>query len=222
MEENKSEAEKPENLEKKAKIIVYSLIIILLGFGLFLFVSQKIKPGTTQYVHNKDTFDIQQVGTTKEGGISYRIKIFTNNDPSPKYIHTRYEPKQMDGLKIDPNVKNAVLTKKIAYATINPNDQRLKGKTTIAVMEINNILDNAYLFKIPLNSAFTEFYENDANHTIKTCNDVNKDTAVIWLKLGEETAIKEDKGCVILEGRTEDDLVKLADGLMFYLMDMVS
>ena len=87
--------------------------------------------------------------------------------------------------------------------------------------EIDKFLDNAYLFKIPTKSAFTEEYESSPEYIIKTCEDVSKDVAVIWLKLGEETVVKDEGGCVILEGQTEDDLIRIADGLVFYLMGMV-
>ncbi|MDP2906341.1 MAG: hypothetical protein Q8O03_00210 [Nanoarchaeota archaeon] len=206
--------------EKKIKIIIYVMIIALLGFGLFIFLNQKLIPGTYKYVHDKNTFDIQQIGTTEDGGITYRIKIFVNQDSSPKYINTRHEPAEMNGIKINPDVKQDILTKKEAYITINPN-ANLTGRTTIAVLEIDKFLDNTYLFRIPTKSAFTEKYEKSPDYTIKTCSDVTADTAIIWLRLGEETAIKDEKGCVIIEAQTEDELIKLADGLAFYLLGMI-
>lgn len=205
--------------EKNVKIIVYTTVIVLLGFAIFIFFNQKLTPGTYEYMHGMDTFDIQQVGTTEDGGITYKIKIFVNDDSNPKYVYTRHEPKEMEGLKINENVKN-ILTKEEAYVIINPN-KGLTGKTTIAALEIDKFLDNANLFRIPVKSAFTEEYEDSEGYVIKTCEDVTKETGIIWLKLGEETVIKDEKGCVILEGETEDDLIKLADGLVFYLMGMI-
>lgn len=209
-----------QNQEKRVKILVYGLIIALLAFGLFIFLNQKIIPGTYKYIHGMDTFEIRQIGTTEDGGITYRIKIFINDDSNPKYVYTRHEPEEMIGLKLNPNVKQSIITKKEAYVTINPN-AGLTGRTVIATLEIDKFLDNAYLFQIPTKSAFTELYEDDPEHVIKTCEDADSDTAIIWLKLGEETAIKDLNGCVVLEGQTEDDLIKLADGLVFYLLDMI-
>ncbi len=223
MEEEKTEeakAQEKKYQEKIIKIVIYSLIIILLGFGLFIFLSQKLTPGTYKYVHGMDTFDVQQIGTTEDGGITYKIKIFVNQDSSPKYVYTRHEPKEMTGLKINPDVKQSILTKKEAYITINPN-AGLTGKTTIAALEIDKFLDNTYLFNIPTKSAFTEKYEKSENYTIKTCSDVTANTAIIWLRLGEENVIKDEKGCVIIEAQTEDELIKLADGLAFYLLGMI-
>lgn len=204
--------------EKRIKIVVYSLIIIILAFGLFIFFNQKITPGTYKYVHGMDTFEIQQIGTTKDGGITYKIKIYVNE--VPRYIYTRHEPKEMEGLKINPNIKLDIITKKEAYITINPNAE-LTGKTTIAALEIDKFLDNSYLFKIPTKSAFTEVYEDSPDYLIKTCKDTDEDTAIIWLKLGEENVIKEEGGCVILEAQTEEELIRIADGLVFYLMGMI-
>lgn len=203
--------------ERKVKIIIYSLIIITLAFVFFIFFNQKIKPGTYQYVHGMDTFDVQQIGTTEDGGITYRIKIFVNQNSQPSYIYTRHEPAEMEGLKVNGNVKTDILTKKEAYVVIDPYEG-LTGRTTIAALEIDKFLDNAYLFKMPVKSAFTKEKEG---YPVKTCSDVTKETAIIWLRLGEETKIESEKGCVILEGQTEDDLIKLADGLAFYLLGMI-
>ncbi len=223
MEEEKTEEQiqqEKKSQEKKVKIVIYVLILALLGFGLFIFLNQKLTPGTYKYVHGMSTFDVQQIGTTEDGGITYRIKIFVNQDPNPKYVYTRHEPAEMTGLKIDSNVKQSIITKKEAYLTINPN-AGLTGKTAIAVLEIDKFLDNAYLFKIPTKSAFIEKYEKSPDYTIKTCADVTKDTAIIWLRLGEENSIKDEKGCIIIEAQTEDELIKLADGLVFYLLGMI-
>lgn len=219
-EEAINQEKEKKSQEKKVRIIIYSLIILILGFGLFIFFSQKLTPGTYKYVHGMDTFDVQQVGTTEDGGITYKIKIFVNQDSSPKYVYTRHEPAEMDGLKINPDVKQSILTKKEAYITINPN-AGLTGRTTIAALEIDKFLDNTHLFNIPTKSAFTENYEKSPDYTIKTCSDVTADTSIIWLKLGEENVIKNEKGCVIIEAQTEDELIRLADGLAFYLLGMI-
>ena len=42
------------------------------------------------------------------------------------------------------------------------------------------------------------------------------DTFVDWIQM-----MQDENGCVILEGQTEDDIIKLADGLAFYLMGMI-
>lgn len=212
--------EKKDNTEKKVKILIYSLIIILFTFVFLIFFTQKLKPGTYEYIHGMDTFEIRQIGTTEDGGITYRIKIFVNNDPNPKYVYTRHEPEEMMGLKINPKVIQDITAKKEAYIIINPNAE-LTGKTTIAALEIDKFLDNPNLFNIPTKSAFTEIYEESPDYLIKTCEDVDEDTAIIWLKLGEETVIKSENGCVILEGQTEEDIIKIADGLVFYLMGMI-
>ncbi len=206
--------------EKKVKILLYSLLIALLGFGLFIFFNQKLTPGTYQYVHGMDTFDVQQIGTTKDGGITYRIKIFVNNDPNPKYIYTRHEPQEMAGLKLSSKVKKDILSKKEVYIIIDPY-AGLTGRTTIAALEIDKFLDNSYLFKIPVKSGFTKNYSEAPDFPVKTCDDVTKDTGIIWLRTGKDNIIKSENGCVIIEGQTEDDLIRLADGLVFYLLDMI-
>jgi len=206
--------------DTKVKILIWVMVLAVVGLGAFIFFSQDITPGTYQYVHGMNTYDIQQIGTKEKGGITYRIKIFINDDPSPKYINTRYEPKHMEGLKINPDVKKDILTKKEIFIAINPN-AGLTGKTTIAALEIDKFIDNSYLFGIPVKSAFTEEFAGAEGYEIKTCDDVTEETGIIWLKLGEETVIKDEKGCVILEAETEEELIRLSNGLAFYLMGMI-
>ncbi|MBU4501042.1 MAG: hypothetical protein KKA79_00500 [Nanoarchaeota archaeon] len=205
--------------EKFVKIVIYGGIIVILAFIFTIFFTQKLTPGTYQYVHGMDTFDVQQVGTTEEGGITYKIKIFVGNDASPKYIYTRHEPQEMEGLKIANGIKE-ILNKKEIYTVINPNEG-LTGRTVIAALEIDKFIDNAYLFQIPVKSAFTEKDENNPDYPVMNCESVTEDIGIIWLTLGEETIIKNEEGCIIIQGQTEDDIIKLSDGLIFYLLGMI-
>lgn len=203
--------EEKNKTDKQIKIIIYVLIGLLIVLVAYVYLTQqKVTPGTYKY---KD-FEIQQID---EGtGISYKIKLFIGEDPTAYYINTRYDPEQVEDIPSE-DINDKIIGKKEVFIVIDPY-ANLTGQTTLAALEIDKFIDNRYLFNIPVNSAFTEDYQN---MTVKTCGNANNETAVIWLKLGDETRIYSDKECVILEGKTQEDLIKLATLLNFKLLKIV-
>lgn len=201
--------------DKTVKIVVYSMIVILGAFIIFLVFNQKVTPGTTKYYNGFDTFDVEQVDS--QHGPTYKTTIYVNNNKNPYYIYTRYSPKETENLNFEYNITSKVLGKKEAYVTLDPY-ANLTGETTIAALEIDKFLDNKFLFSIPVNSAFTKPYQN---YTVKDCNDANMNTSIIYLTLGPETKAYSEGECVILQGITQSDIVRLADGLVFKMLKIV-
>lgn len=190
--------------------MVFVLIGILLIVIGYIYFSQKVVPGTYKY---KD-FEIQQID--EGAGISYKIKVYIGDDQTPYYINTRYDPKQVEDFPAE-DINDKIIGKKQVYITIDPYEN-LTGETTIAALEIDKFIDNKYFFNTPVNSAFTKDYQN---YTIKDCNDADKETGIIWLKLGDESKIYSDRECIILQGKTQEDLIKLATLLNFKLLKIV-
>ena len=93
----------------------------------------------------------------------------------------------------------------------------MKAKATIATLEINNILE--FVYNANVNSAVTKEYKN---LTIKDCIDVNKGTSIIKLTLNNETKVTSENDCIIIGGKTEEDLIKLADKLMFNILGVMN
>jgi len=209
-----------EDLGKKSdrnlKILFYSLALCLIGFIVFLILDQKTVPGT----YNYGDFEIRQMIDPNTQAVTYQIKMYVTTDTQtdkPVYVYTRYEPQQVKDIVVEGKPFDEVRNKNQFYLTINPHDN-LTGLTTLAMLEIDKFIDNKYLYNKPVNSAFTEEY---INWTVKTCDDVNETDSVIWFRLGEGTKIIEENGCIILQGETEEDLVKLADALIFYSLGIV-
>ncbi len=198
--------------DRAVKIVVYSMIILLGAFVFFFIFNQKVTPGTTNYYNGFDTFEVEQVDSGH--GPTYKIKIFVNDNKDPYYVYTRSSPKEVENLYFENNLSSKILSKKEVYVTIDP-FQNLTGETTIAALEIDKFIDNRYLFNKPVNSAFTRPYQN---YTVKTCEDTNNETAIILLTLGPETKAYSEGECIILQGATQTDIVKLADGLIFKML----
>jgi len=201
--------------DRTVKIVIYGMIVLLGAFIFFLFFNQRVSPGTTKYYNGIDTFEVEQVDS--QHGPTYKIKIFVDNNTNPYYIYTRSSPQDVEKLDYEYNISSKVLGKNEVYVTIDP-FANLTGETTLAALEIDKFIDNRYLFNKPVNSAFTLPYQN---YTVKTCDDATNETAVIYLTLGTETKAYSQGECVVLQGLTQTDIVRLADGLMFKMLRII-
>ncbi|MEM4266964.1 MAG: hypothetical protein QW404_02830 [Candidatus Nanoarchaeia archaeon] len=200
---------------KAVKMIIYGMIIVLGAFIFFIFFNQKVSPGTVKYFNGYDTFNVEQIDT--QHGPTYKTTIYINNDANPYYIYTRVSPADAEKLSFEKGLPAKVIGKKQVYITINPSEN-LTGETTIAALEIDKFIDNSYLYNTPVNSAFTEPYQD---YPIKTCADADNETAIIFLTLGSETRAYSQGECIVLQGSTQSDIVALADGLIFRMLKIV-
>lgn len=191
------------------------MIVLLGAFIFFLFFNQKVSPGTTKYYNGYDTFEVENID--KDNGPTYKIKVFINSNSNPYYIYTRYSPDQVDELGFSKDSVSKVVGKKEVYLVIDPY-ANLTGETTIAALEIDKFLDNNYLFSMPVKSGFTKPYKNE---TVVDCGNANNSTAVISLTLGSETKAYTSGECLILQGKTQSDIVMLADALVFRMLSVV-
>jgi len=69
-----------------------------------------------------------------------------------------------------------------------------------------------------VNSALTKELEG---YIVKDCNDVNKTDGVIILNKAKENKVVNKEGCIIVNGITEEDIIKGADRLVFDLLNVI-
>ncbi len=153
------------------------------------------------YKQNLNSFKYNGYSVTKTYDNTYNIEIYFKNDLSPHYISTRYDPSDLEYIKIEPNLKNKLLKEEI-YITLTPN---LTSTSVVALAEISKITSNQFLYNIPTFGAFT--YPT-VDNPIKTCGDVDYQTAIVLLKLGDETAVNLKDHCIIVQGINEDEIIK--------------
>lgn len=179
------------------KIIIFVLGLLLLS-GCTFFTSA---PGTYKY----GEFEITKV---KEGGYTgYVTKVFINNNQNPTYINTRHDPKSLEDINIQDNVRELLLTKKELYLHIN--DENMTGFTTVAGLEFNNLMERFY--SIPVKYEENKF----------SCDDVNNTVGVVELQLGASTRIFTKDNCVVLQGSTEKDIIRASDRVIFFLLGIM-
>ena len=189
-------------MSKINKILIVLVIIALVSLPIFI------------YMQKSNTFTYNEYKFSKNSANGYDIEIFFKNDPSPHYINVRYNPKELERIPVETDLKSKLLKNEV-YVTL---DKNLTSTSVIAVAEISKIIGNQYLFNIPTKGALT--YDTGKN-LFKTCDDATFQTGIILLKLADETKITSDKKCVIVQGTNEDEIIRAATKLNLILLSIM-
>jgi len=195
--------------EKQLMIIfaVLGALLLALVIGILYYKSAYEKSFFTYH-----GFDFKRVRN------GYEITLYLNEQQTPRTILLRSDPRRLEDIPLASEA--ALLTqKKEIFVTINPHDN-LTGVTTIAVLELDKILDNPFLYNLPVNASFTEPYPF-GGLGVKTCADATDDVAVLWFKVENETRVYEKDGCLIVAGATEDDLIRAADRIIYTILGIM-
>lgn len=196
----------PHDRTFKTILIILGVVLLLLFLAIYFWQPSQ----NSDYFFKYNGFQFQQ----DQNG--YKLTLYINNQNVPAIVHLREDPRTLEDIPVEGNVQ-ALRTKQQIYVTLDPY-ANLTGKTTIGALEIDAILDNPYLFSIPVSSAFTVPF---ANATVKTCADVNATEGVILLQTGEETLIHETQGCITVQGVTEEDIIRASDRLVYTLLKIM-
>ena len=188
-------------MEKKHKIIIAIVLILLISLVVKLNSSKE-----DQNVFKYNNFNIYQTAPAV-----YNIEIFLENDQNPHYISIRYDPRDLENIEVEENLKERILRDEL-FITL---DKNLTSESVVALSELSKIIGNKFLFNIPINSALT--YEKD-NIPVKTCSDVTTTTSVIMLKLADQTRVYRKSDCIVVEGKTEEEIVKASTKLILDLL----
>ena len=199
--------------DKKIKwvIILLCLAFIIGSFGILIYQKNRYKEVYFEY----NGFAVQK-SRDAGGNTVYQTRIFLGEDQQPYLITSRYGPEDLEDIGIYKDLKKDLLKKEI-YITM---DSESSAVSVLAATEISKITGNSFLYGIPTHGALTSSVEGK-NIIIKTCNDVTKDQAIIFLKQAKQSRIYSQEGCIIIEGKDEYDLVKAANRLILTLLSVM-
>ena len=98
------------------------------------------------------------------------------------------------------------------------------SKSVLALMEFNRILGTANygIYKLNVASSVIEATNKsiDLGLPVITCENVTGRDTVVLLRLGHQNRVDTENGCVILEAENGDDLIRVADRLSYFLLDV--
>ena len=189
--------------KKRAIIVIFFLLII---GGLVYFFTLNNNTGFSKY----NGFKIYRTETD-----TYNIEIYFQNDDKPHYISTRYNPKDLEYIKIEDNLRKKLLKNEI-FVTMSPN---LSAKAVVALAEISKITANPFLYNIPTKGALIV---EKGNNPVKTCKDASKQMSIVFLKLSNKTEVYSKDECIIVEGINEEELIKASTRLTLNTLEIMN
>jgi len=198
------------NTDTRVIIVVSCIFLVILGGIYLIYKAQQKQIEEVAFSYNG--FNLKKVST------GYKVEIFINENSNPNYFTVRADPRDIESIPVEIDTES-LKEKKQIYAVIDPYEN-LTGITTMAALQLENVIENKFLFNIPLSSAFTREYRNKTMET-KTCNDVNQTVGIIWLRLGEATRIFNEDKCIVIEGQKEEDLIKAANRLTLTMLGVM-
>ena len=190
----------------KTILIILGTILVLLFLAIYF--RQPSQNSDYFFKYNGFQFQRDQYG--------YKLTLYINNQATPAIVHLREDPRTLEDIPIQGDAQT-LRTKQQIYITLDPY-ANLTGKTTIGALEIDAIIDNPYLFTIPVSSAFTVPF---ANATVRTCADANMTEGIVVLQTGQDTVVREEQGCITVQGATEEDIIRASDRLVYTLLKIM-
>jgi len=203
--------------EKDSHIGYFILILIgiLLTVGVYVFFTE---PATGvednyQYSNGESVFNVTKVSETE----TY-ITLYVGVEEYPYAIALRNDPLSLEDIPVEGTVHTRIYGDEGIYVTVNPL-ANLSSKVTVAALEIDKIIDNEYLYNIPVLSAMT--LENEDGFPVVSCYDATDAVTVILLTLGSETIVYTDEYCIVIVGTTEDEIIRAADRFLYELLGIM-
>lgn len=216
------EPEKAETPKNRDKVLVISILVLVICFGaIFYFlkntpnVPDPIAPETRTY----KGFIFEKYGNVWLSSFRYTDQSTGKSKKVNVMFH--YTPDEVENITTERNTRNETVTPLIfmnvprIYITTEPD---YPSTVILGGVEIAKILAQVYGKEVK--SGLTKA-SNNTQTSIITCEDLNATQRVIYLKLGNETAIKSENGCIVIEGKTPIDVVKASERLTYELLKIL-
>jgi len=197
--------------EKKSGIV--ALIIVLVVFiasGIYVYKSLNQGKYTYQSSVTGEEFRVEQMSP-----VGYAVLAHIKDQPY--LFKLRYDPKSVENITITKDIKNNILNKKSIYITVDPKSSSVP---VIGAIEISEIISRKLgIFNKETVGATTEYANNYT--AVATCDNVTDEIGVIWLKLGPETRVFSENGCILVQGENEWEIVRAADRLIYQMLTIM-
>jgi len=209
---------KEDPLTNKDKLVIVSIFIIAAIFGLILTsIKSNEEPEIITKEYNGFVFTkVDKIWRTKLRltdkweGWTRDYEIFFHFTPDevadvPSIHNTRNES----------TAPKVFLNAKKIYITTDP---KYPAEVVLSGVEIAKIISKVYEQQV---EAATTKPDNRTDAPVITCNDMDMDTRIIHLKLGEQTRIYSDQGCIVVEGTTPRELLRASEKLTYEMLKIL-
>jgi hypothetical protein len=135
-------------------------------------------------------------------------------------IEMRFPPDKVEDIFLD---YTAVLDILNAESILMTTDPDLSSKAVIAMIEVGRIIGQRYdILNKPVTNGLTSFPSGMQSETpIIECSDASESVPVLYYKIGETTEVYKEGMCIIIQGKTDDEIIMAADKLGYSLMGII-
>lgn len=204
---------------KNDKILLVSILVIVVCILALILLPKLTDTNTEIETETYNGFVFEKYG---EFWVTLlQVRSATNNEIRPYEVFFHYTPQEVEYIPSMQNSRNDSITPelfmdaKLIYITTDP---KYPASVILGGVEISKILGNIY--KKEVKSALTK-PDNRTNAPVKTCEDIGPDIRIIHLKLGNETKIYSNNGCIVVEGQTPIDIIKASERLSFEILKIM-
>lgn len=196
-------------------IFIGLILIMLIGYGIRVYLNQ------SYYNYKNVNGDEYKIVKVKEAGlIYYYMTVFDANNQGFIY-NFRNHPKDLEDINLEPNLIEKLNRPggiRKLYVTQDPELGNMTNSDSVqAIYSFEQILTgNAGMFHLDISNTYTTKFLNYNNPI--TCNNVNDTTAVIYVKVGDESKIYSENGCIIIQGRGANGVVRAGEKFAYSLL----
>ncbi len=194
--------------------ILYILMGLLVIFAAFIFVNQKYGFIGNKYEWNNGGTTFTVYKTKLEKVNFYRIPIFFEGGDEYYPLTLRYGPREVDDIPVEGSPKGIMADDSKVLFTVDPTPE-YTVRTAIGMKEVEEILVSKYFYGKQVVFAATEAYMDKEE---VTCDDASSSSSVVWFRLGDSNRVFAEGECVIVQGTTEEDIVRASDRLVLHLL----
>ncbi|MBS3152139.1 hypothetical protein J4230_01880 [Candidatus Woesearchaeota archaeon] len=209
---------KRKKVEKKTLwvalvIFVVLILIILVGY----FVRVYLSNGYYNYEGKNGEYKIwkSKVGSV----IFYHVSVFQEDQ---EYIYSfRNHPKDLEEIYLEPGliselnrpkgIRKLYVTQDVELANMTDADSVLG----IAAFE-QMLTGNFGIYNLDISNVYNTSFENKTLPI--TCANVTNNIAVVYIKVGDETKVYSQYGCIIIEGRGGNGIIKAGEKFAYNLL----
>jgi len=195
-------------------VCITLVVIVLICFLGYIYYVKEIKAK----MHRYNGFDFYK------GDLVWTTEIQIGEQPYT--IPFYYHPKEVEDVLVEANVEKKVQRLNASDRLFITLDPDLESRAVVAAVELSRITGSRYrIYNVPTHGALirpSSTSKADAVNPIITCANANNQTVVVWLKLGDANVVHSKDNCILLEGQSSEDLIRVTDRFVYRLMGIMS
>jgi hypothetical protein len=211
--------EKKDDKKNNLNLVILSVVLVGILLGL-IFIPNAIKKNQLENDKYNNFEFVKQ-----SDNFWYTV---VNKGNQPYSVPFYYHPRELEDIVVEDRIRAKFFETKEnngeIYITLDPDGT--DNKIVVAGVEIARITGERFgLLNVPTHSAFIKTPSNikvDMQVPIKTCNDANNKTMIIWLTVSNKNLVSSDGNCIRVEAVSYNDTVRVADRLMYNLLGIMN